>query len=189
MSGARQQELDEQVARLQELLAALDGLEDPTARSAAQELVRVVIRLHSLGLADLLDIIRETGTQPADTLLPRFTANPRVRGLLLLHDLHPEDLPTRARKAIDRLRPHLGVKGVLVELIGVEANGVRINVSASDPNGVMPSAALLRQEIEEVLLEMVPDAEALVIDGLDTLTAHAGFVPLVWVTQPVVANE
>jgi hypothetical protein len=87
------------------------------------------------------------------------------------------------------LRPHLGVKGVLVELIGVKANEVRISVSASDPNGVMPTAAALRQEIEEVLMEMVPDAEELLIEGLDTLTAHAGFVPLVWVSQPVVANE
>jgi hypothetical protein len=178
----RQQELDEQVARLQELLGALDGLADATARSAAQELLRVVIRLHSLGLADLLDIVQEAGSQPADTLLPRFTANPRVRGLLLLHDLHPEDLPTRARKAVERLRPHLGVKNVRAELIGVEAKVVRINVSASDPNGILPTAALLRQEIEEVLLEMIPDADEVVIEGLDTLTAHAGFVPLVWVS-------
>ncbi|MFW0754097.1 hypothetical protein ACN1C3_05005 [Pseudomonas sp. H11T01] len=189
MNGYRQQELDEQVTRLQELLDTLDGLADPTARSAAQELLRVVIRLHSLGLADLLEIVQEAGTQPADTLLPRFTANPRVRGLLLLHDLHPEDLPTRARKAVERLRPHLGVKNVCADLAGVDGKVVRINVNASDPNGVLPSAALLRQEIEEVLGEMVPDAEELVIDGLNTLTAHAGFVPLVWVTQPVAVDK
>ncbi|MDB6142014.1 MAG: hypothetical protein JWP80_1058 [Pseudomonas sp.] len=189
MSGSRQQELDEQVARLQALLGALDQLEDPTARSAAQELVRVVIRLHSLGLADLLDIVRETGSQPADTLLPRFTANPRVRGLLLLHDLHPEDLATRARKAVDRLRPHLGVKGVRAEFEGVDGAIVRISVSANDPNGSPPSSTLLRQEIEEVMQEMIPDADELLIEGLDTLGAHAGFVPLVWVSQPVAADK
>lgn len=189
MSGYRQQELDEQVERLQELLGALDELADPAARSAARELLRVVIRLHSLGLADLLEIVQEAGSQPADTLLPRFTANPRVRGLLLLHDLHPEDLPTRTRKAVERLRPHLGVKNVRAELVAVEGNRVRISVSASDPNGVLPTAELLRREIEQVLLEIIPDADELVIEGLDTLTARAGFVPLVWVTQPVAADE
>ncbi|WP_397448600.1 hypothetical protein [Pseudomonas sp. NA-150] len=189
MNDFRQQELDEQVARLQTLLSALDQLADPAARNAAQELLRVVIRLHSLGLADLLDIVRDTGSQPADTLLPRFTANPRVRGLLLLHDLHPEDLETRARKAVERLHPHLGVKNVRADLIGVEGKVVRIRVSATDPNGVLPTAAVLRQEIEEVLLEMVPDADELVIEGLDTLSAHAGFVPLIWVNQPEVAGE
>ncbi|MDB5981101.1 MAG: hypothetical protein JWQ69_2116 [Pseudomonas sp.] len=184
MSGSRQQELDEQVARLQQLLGALDQLADPTARSAAQELLRVVIRLHSLGLADLLEIIRETGSQPADTLLPRFTANPRVRGLLLLHDLHPEDLATRARKAVERLRPHLGVKGVRAEFDGVDGGVVRIHVSASDPNSPPPLPAVLRQEIEEVMQEMIPDADELLIEGLDSLGAQVGFVPLVWVGQP-----
>ncbi|WP_347906081.1 hypothetical protein [Pseudomonas purpurea] len=189
MSGSRQQEMDEQVARLQELLGTLDELADDTAKSAAQELLRVVIRLHSLGLTDLLEIIKDTGSQPADTLLPRFIANPRVRGLLLLHDLHPEDLATRARKAVERLRPHLGVKNVRADFVAVESTVVRIRVSASDPNGVLPPPEVLRREIEDVMQEMVPDADELLIDGLNTLTAQDGFVPLVWVSQPVAADK
>lgn len=76
-----------------------------------------------------------------------------------------------------------------VDLVSVEAKVVRLSVSASDPNGVMPTAASLRQEIEEVLQEMVPDADELVIEGLDTLHAHTGFVPLIWVSEPVNATD
>lgn len=170
---------DVELARLQDLLTTLEGLNDPAAKSAARELVQVVIGLHGAGLADLLAIIREAGSQPADTLLPRFAANPVVRGLLLLHDLHPEDLATRARQAVDRLRPHLGVRGVRAELVGVEHEVVRIRVTASGQKAQRPAAAELRREIEDTVLELTPDAAELVIEGLETAGgAREAYVPL-----------
>lgn len=179
MNEDRSQEFDNEIARLQGLLTALDGLSDPAAKSAARELVQVVIGLHALGLADLLAIVQEASSQPADTLLPKFAANPKVRGLLLLHDLHPEDLATRARKAVERLRPHLGVKGVRADLTGVEDNIVRISVTANGQKNQRPSATELRREIEDAVLEMVPDATDLVFEGLETSGgAREAYVPL-----------
>lgn len=184
MSAERRAAFDDELARLQGLLTALDGLRDPAARSAARELAQAVIGLHGLGLSDLLAIVQEAGTQSADTLLPKFAANPRVRGLLLLHDLHPEDLATRARKAVERLHPHLGVQGVRADFAGVEDKVVRINVSASGQKSQRPSAAELRREIEGAVLEMAPDAEDLIIDGLETTGAASEvYVPLSAITH------
>ncbi len=179
MSRNPRQTFDEELTRLQNLLNALEESGDPAATAAARELVQVVIGLHGAGLADLLGIVREAGSQPADTLLPRFAVNPKVRGLLLLHDLHPEDLATRARQAVDRLRPHLGVRGVRAELVGVEHGVVRIRVIASGQKGQRPAAAELRREIEDTVLELTPDAADLVIEGLETAGgAREAYVPL-----------
>src|ERR1700720_3233915 len=95
---SRSRTLDDEAVRLQELLARFETLGDPAARAVAQELVQVVIDLHGRGLSDLLGIVQDAGSHPADTLVARFTANPAVRGMLVLHGLHPEDLATRASK-------------------------------------------------------------------------------------------
>lgn len=187
MNEERRQAFDEEVERLQGLLTSLEGLGDPAAKAAAQELVQVVIGLHGLGLADLLGIVHEAGVQPADSLLPRFAANPAVRGLLLLHSLHPEDLATRAHKAVERLRPHLGVHGVRAELSGVENNIVRISVSASGQKNNRPAAEVLRREIEDVVLDMVADADDLIIEGLETTSrANEAYVPISSISRAII---
>lgn len=164
---SRSRTSDDGAARLQGLLDRFERLGDPAARAAAQELVQVVIDLHGRGLSDLLGIIQDAGSQPADTLLTRFTANPAVRGMLLLHGLHPEDLATRASKAVERLRPHLGVRGVRADLIGVEDDVVRLRVTASGQKHQRLSAVELQHEIENTVLEMTPDAADLIIEGLE----------------------
>ena len=42
-----------------------------------------------------------------------------VGGLLMLHGLHPLDLETRVRQALDQVRPYLRSHGGNVELLGV----------------------------------------------------------------------
>ena len=174
----------DEATRLQELLARFETLGDPAARALAQELVQVVIDLHGRGLSDLLGIVQDTGSQPADTLVARFTVNPAVRGMLLLHGLHPEDLATRASKAVERLRPHLGVHGVRADLIGVEDDVVRVRVTASGQKNQRPSAIELQREIENTVLEMTPDAADLIIEGLeDAGGANEVYVALSAITR------
>lgn len=170
---------NDDVERLQALLATLEGLSDAAARSAARELVRVVVGLHAIGLADLLAIVREAGSQPADTLLPKFLVNPRVRGLLLLHDMHPEDLETRVRKAVERLRPHLGVQGIRADLEAVEGGVVRIRATAIGQKIRRSPATQLRCEIEDAVTEMAPDATQIILEGLDSASlSQEAYVPL-----------
>jgi hypothetical protein len=180
---SRSRTSDGEAMRLQELLARFETLGDPAVRAAVRELVQVVIDLHGRGLSDLLGIIQDAGSQPADTLLARFTANPAVRGMLLLHGLHPEDLATRAGKAVERLRPHLGVRGVRADLIGVEGDVVRLRVTATGQKSQRPSAIDLQREIENVVLEMTPDAADLIIEGLeDAGGAREAYVALSSIT-------
>ncbi len=89
MNVAPSESFEDDVERMQELLAALEGLGDPRAKETARELVQVVISLHRLGLSDLLAIVGDSADQPADALMPKFIANPRISALLVLHGLHP----------------------------------------------------------------------------------------------------
>lgn len=184
MSENAKASFDDEVERLQALLSGLESLVDPRAKEMARDLLQVVIGLHQLGLADLLAIVEEAGTQPADTLIARFAANPRIHGLLLLHDLHPDDLPTRARKAVQRLRPHLGVSGINIELVGTEQDVIRVRVVAGPPQGKRPSASELNREIENMVMEMAPDAADLIIEGLESVQSPVEFhIPLTSITR------
>lgn len=170
---------DDPTQRLQALLVALESTRDDQTRQAAQQLVQAVLELHGAALADMLALVREAGTQPADTLLPRFASNPRVAALLLLHDLHPQDLETRARKAIERLRPVFGVRGVRADLVATAPGMVRVRVTASGQKTQRPAAAEIRHDIEAALLTAAPDVAEVVIDGIETTSAATEvYVPL-----------
>lgn len=154
-----QESLDRGVARIEELIQALEGLADPAARAPAQELMQLVLELHGAGLARLLELIAEAGQ--GEHLLYSLTQDERVRGLLLLHGLHPENLEQRVRRAIDGQR--LRVQGIRVELLGIDEDVVRLRWNAS---GKGSSAATVRRVIEEAILEVAPDAAGIDIDGL-----------------------
>lgn len=151
--------------RVQTLLRSLERVQAPEAAEIARELVAAVLALHGAGLRELLNLVKDAGNQPADVLPPRFAANPAVASLLLLHDLHPDDLATRARRIADHLRPRLGVRGVHAELVDVRDGTIRIAVTPSGEHVRRPDAHALHTMIETAVCEQAPDAE-LVIEGL-----------------------
>ncbi len=92
---------------------------DPAARAAAQELVRTLMELHGAALERMLGMIHEAGG-PADGLIDQFGDDELVGSLLLLYGLHPVDLETRVRQALEKTRPYLRSHGGNVELAGVD---------------------------------------------------------------------
>ncbi|MGW4892022.1 thioredoxin [Kitasatospora sp. NPDC004240] len=79
--------------RIQE---ALDRLADDGAREAGEQLARALLEFHADGLARLVRAL----PPPALTAL---LDDPEVAGLLVLHDLHPEDTATRIARALASL--------------------------------------------------------------------------------------
>lgn len=147
--------------RVQELIAALEGLPDPAAAAPARELVQLVLDLHGGGLARMLAIVAEAGN--GGLLLERLALDDQVKGLLLLHGLHPQDLETRIGNAVDRLRPHLAVIGVGVGAASIEDGVVRLELHCDH---APTRADALRREIEDALFDAAPDVAGIVIEGL-----------------------
>ncbi len=152
--------------RLEELITALGSHPDPEASGPARELVALVLDMHALGLARLMAIL--AGAEGRDAITARLLQDDHVRALLLLHGLHPEDMETRVRRAVERLRPHLGVHGLRLEMVEIAGGSIRLRL-----HGVEAVKATLLWslpgEIEEAIVEAAPDAERIVIDGLDVV--------------------
>ena len=149
--------------RVQELIAALDALPDPAASAPARELVQLVLELHGGGLARLLEIV--AGGGEGRVLLERLALDEQVKGLLLLHGLHPEPLEARVHKVVERLRPHLAVLGVTVQAAGLDGGALRLELSCAG-NGGLARAQTLRREIEDAVFDAAPDVAGIDIRGL-----------------------
>jgi hypothetical protein len=172
MSTGNGEDPQQALHRLQELIRVLDAHPDPAAKETTRELLALVLDLHGIGLAKLMGIV--TAAEDGTSILARLVEDKQVEAMLLLHGLHPDDLETRVRRAVDRLRPHLGVHGLRLDVVEIANGTVRLWVHGN--GGAMIKAPLLWTlpgEIEDAVVEAAPDIERVLIDGLDLDEAAA----------------
>jgi len=164
MDKLSSQEFQRRLGRVEELIAALEAATDPAVREQTRELIQTLLDLHGRGLERILESIHragETGTRVIDEL----GRDQLVSGVLLLHGLHPLDLETRVRKALENVRPRLGLHGGSVELVEVSEDGaVRIKLEGNC-HGCPSSRVTLHSTIEEELYAVAPDITSLLVDG------------------------
>jgi len=158
------QAFERELCRIQELIGALEDLADPQARERAKELLQVVLDLHGTGLARLLELVSEA-EEAGQKLLNALAQDEQVRALLLLHGVHPEDLESRVRKAVDTMHPLLGTQDIQIELLSVAEDKVRLRLQG-DWQGQHLTIETLRREIEEAIFEAAPDAAGIEIEDL-----------------------
>jgi Fe-S cluster biogenesis protein NfuA len=149
--------------RAEELIADLERLLDPVARARVQDLVALLLQLHAEGLRRLLGRVgRETPR--AREFVEDAARDEVVGGLLLLHGLHPQDLESRIRGALDRVRPQLASHGGNVEMLQIDAGGVLHLRLEGSCHGCPSSEATLRTTIESAVREAAPDVADLVLE-------------------------
>lgn len=162
--------LDEQQRRIDELIAALSSLDDARARNIAQALLQVVLDLHASGLARLAEIVADT-EGPDGPIVARLIQDKQVSALLLLHGLHPLDLPARARRAVEGLRAPLGAQGVRIELVDAGEEAVRVRLSGV-LSGKHVTPADVQNDIERAIFEQAPEVGRIEIDGMPDVNVH-----------------
>jgi Fe-S cluster biogenesis protein NfuA len=150
----------DRVGRIEEMISGLDDLLEPMARGRIQELVGLLLDVHGEGLKRLLRRLSAQGP----SLLDEVARDEVVGCLLLLHGLHPQDLETRIRLALDRVRPQLATHGGNVELVSLDEQGVlRLRLEGAC-HGCPSSAATLRNTIEDAIHSSAPEVEEIVLD-------------------------
>jgi NifU-like domain len=168
MSGARV--LEEQERRIDELIATLETLDDTRARDIAQALLQVVLELHASGLARVAEIVADVNG-PDGPIVTRLAQDRQVSALLLLHGLHPQDLGSRARHAVEGLRAPLGAQGMHIELVNAREDEVRVRLSGVlTARHVMPED--VRNDIERAIFEQAPEVARIEIDGMPDVNVH-----------------
>lgn len=133
------------------------------ARSAAEELVGVVVELHAPGLARVLGIVEDIAGEEG---LGRLSDDPLVSGLLVLHGLHPVDVDTRIEAALDRVRPVMGAHAGNVEYLGVDDHAVAHLRLDGTCHGCPSSTATMKGMIEAALADAAPELAGLEVEGL-----------------------
>lgn len=157
------------------LLQELDRLADPAARDLVQQLVQSIMQFHGDGLTRIVELLGQAGD--GDSLVCSLANDELVGSLLLLYGLHPLDLETRVRQALDKVRPMLDSHGGDVHLLSVEGGLVRLRLEGSC-NGCPSSSLTLKNAIEEAIYEAAADLTGLEVVGVVDESPPSGFVPL-----------
>ncbi len=199
-------DLNQHTRRIQELLGKIDTLADPDSREMVQECLESVLAFYGRGIERVLQVVEQAeaeGGKVYDALLGDAT----VRGLLLIHGLHPVTLETRLHQALDKVRPYMKSHGGDVELISLENDVARLRLQGhceTCPSSTVTLELAVRQAIEEACPDLqgfeVENAQAAApvthtpyatkmewesVEGLHSLNGggmlatHAGGVPIV----------
>jgi Fe-S cluster biogenesis protein NfuA len=165
MDAAREeQEFQERMAGIESLLADVLRLPDPAARANVQQIVQGLLDLHGAALERIVDSVAGLG-QAGSALLDGLARDDLVGNVLLLYGLHPLDLESRVREALDNVRPLLRSHGSDVELLRVAGNAVRLRVQGGCDSCVS-SAQTLKTAIEDAIFSKAPDVDNVEIEGL-----------------------
>jgi len=168
-------EFQEQVRQLGKLIAQFDELPDGATKTAARDLVQLLMDVHGRGLERVMEIIFDSG-DPGQKIIDKFGQDSIVGNLLLLYSLHPDGLEARIQSALDRMRPRLRKLACTIELENVQEGAVQVRLATSGHN-CGSSTQDLRSIVEEGMFDFAPDVTSLEILGLEEPTP-AGFVTL-----------
>jgi Fe-S cluster biogenesis protein NfuA len=159
-----------QTERVEKLAARLESAGDPEIRAAALDLVQSVVELHGAALQHLVDSLVQTSA--GQQALSEALENDLVSSMLLLHNLHPDDLETRVLRGIEKARPYLKSHGGDVELAAVRDGIVHLRLHGTC--GSCPSSSLtLKNAVEDALFEVAPDIVEIVSENAAD-TAQSG---------------
>ena len=126
--------------RIEFLLNEAEENADPQTRARTREIVQGVMDMHGAALERILETVAASG-EGGLALIDALAQDDLVASVLLLYGLHPLDLETRVRQALDKVRPQLRSHGGDVELLGVADGAVPRHRSGGSAvrKGVMSS--------------------------------------------------
>jgi Fe-S cluster biogenesis protein NfuA/nitrite reductase/ring-hydroxylating ferredoxin subunit len=169
-------ELNQQGRRVQELVDQIGVLSDPAARALLEDCLQSVLAFHGQGLAQILRVVQDADAA-GQKVFDRLIQDSAVRGLLLIHGLHPVDLETRLHEALNKVRPYMESHGGNVELISLQNDVARLRLQGackSCPSSSVTMELAVRQAIEEAC----PDLMGFEVEGAaETLPAEKPVPP------------
>ncbi|MDQ2774284.1 MAG: hypothetical protein M3Y57_05055 [Acidobacteriota bacterium] len=158
--------------KIEELVRRAESLPDPRARSIAVDLLQAVLDFHAAGLDRVMEIVAESGSV-GEVIIEQIAADDLTSSMLLLHDLHPDDLETRVNRAVHKLQDVFASIGAKLSLIAIEPGTVRVQFDSARTWSGTP----VRASVENAIFQAAPEIGTVVIEGLKE-TPPANFVPL-----------
>ena len=149
---------EERARRIEELVRQVEQIPDHESRECAQKAMEAILELHGAGLERMMELVLEGGAS-GEAAMRRFTNDSLVSSLLILHDLHPDDVETRIGETLRKLHAQ-------AELVGVFDGAVRVRLSGEGCG--------LKESIAAAIRAIAPDVTEVIIEERPA----QGFVPL-----------
>jgi Fe-S cluster biogenesis protein NfuA/nitrite reductase/ring-hydroxylating ferredoxin subunit len=159
-------ELNREGRRIQELIERISEIPDLSSRAILEQCVESLLSFYGRGLERILDLVEEAGPE-GRKVYDILVNDGAVRGLLLIHNLHPVPLETRLREALDKIRPYMESHGGNVEVLSLENDIARLRLQGhckSCPSSAVTMELAIRGAIEEAC----PDLMGFEVEGLDS---------------------
>jgi Fe-S cluster biogenesis protein NfuA len=150
--------------RIEALLGELAERADQPTVDLAEDLVHTLLEFYGAGLERVLAVVRES--DGGEALLGRLADDEHVRGLLVLHDLHPKTTLERVTEALDKVRPYLGSHAGDVDIVGITGEGVLQLQLMGTCDGCPSSTVTAKYAIERVVREAAPEISDVVVEGV-----------------------
>ncbi|HEX4748931.1 MAG TPA: hypothetical protein VH302_05260 [Bryobacteraceae bacterium] len=163
----------EWVDKIEELVRQAEVIPDMKARSVIIDLLKAVLDFHAAGLERMMDIVFDSGLA-GEAIADQVLGDDLTSSMLLLHNLHPDDVETRVARAVQKLEEmffSLGVKKL--SLVGIEGGVVRLHFESQRTWSGTP----VKASIEKAIFQAAPEITSVVVEGLKE-ALPPGFVPV-----------
>jgi len=161
--------------RLQKLLAEVEALPYPGARELIQDCMESVLGFYGAGLKRILQVVSEGGPE-GRKVFRDLIRDDVVKGILLIHDLHPLNLEARLLEALDKVRPYLKSHGGDVELISLQNDVARLRLQGTCQS-CASSSVTLELAIRHAIEQACPDLVHFEVEGITQDKSAASLVP------------
>lgn len=149
-------EIEALLSSLDAALTEIETLPEGRARDASVEALQTLLLVYGEGMQRMVDKVASLG---GEQILQLFMGDELIEHLLVLHDVHPEDLETRAERALDQVRPYLQSHGGDVEFLELVDGVARLRLNGSC-DGCPSSAVTLKSAVEEALKSALPEVSS-----------------------------
>lgn len=157
-------DVNRQKEHIGELIEQIQQFPNPNMQALLAECMEAVLSLHSSGLERIFELIEKTdGT--AKEAKKQLLDDDFVKGMLIMHGLHPDDLETRLYRALDKVKPYMDSHGGSVKVLSLENGVAKLKLEGSC-DGCPSSVSTLELGIKEAIEEECPDLMGLEVEGL-----------------------
>jgi Fe-S cluster biogenesis protein NfuA len=174
---AQNSDLQNRIQRIGAIVEQLESMADPNSRALAKELLESLMALHGAGLERILELASESGSE-GEAFINKCGRDELVSGLLLIYGLHPDDLATRVKRALEKSHGFLESHSTLAELKSIAEDGtVTVQLHRKPNGGCGSNGELIRSTLEAQIQNAAPDASSIVV--VETGLGTSGFVSVV----------
>jgi Fe-S cluster biogenesis protein NfuA len=164
-NAANDREFEKRMGRIETLVQEIERFPDAGARAHTREIVQSLLDLHGAALERMLERLAAAGATGL-ALIDSLVRDELVESVLLLYGLHPLDVETRVRQALDKVRPYLRSHAGNVELLALAGGVVRLRLLLSRRGGA--SSLTLQRAIEETIYIKAPEVTAIEVEEILT---------------------